>query len=517
MQQKKYITIFALAAMAFSSCSKDYLTLNPEGQINGANFYKTATDFQEAVVGAYVPLREAALYSFYPEEMRSDNTEYDYNAKDRGGIAYEQIADFMDDKSNGVTANVWTADYKGIQRANVILDRLAKNTDSVAITPAVRRQIIGEAKALRAHYYFELVRLFGKLPIYLHETTDTKNAIVDHRSSIDSVYGQIISDFNDALALLPAVKFPQDGRWNKGSVSTELGLVYLTRKDYAKATPFFESVTTMGYDLLPNYADVFKLNNKLSKESIFEIQYKAGTDGQSSSFIYRFMMYTPDTKGVLGVKYTNLNGGWNVPTDDIVAVYEPNDKRLDASVAVQKGHLNTDGDYIPDSVSSILTVVPNDTTIRKKMIRKQYQPSQGYGINSNTDDDWPVYRYSDLLLMLAECYNMTGRSGDALPLLNKVRVRAGLAASAETDPAALGDIIAHERRVELAFENHRWFDLVRTDKAIPVMKAFGVAQKAKYGYLLPQSYDVNTDRLIYAIPFRETQYNPGLGQNNGYN
>jgi len=150
------------------------------------------------------------------------------------------------------------------------------------------------------------------------------------------------------------------------------------------------------------------------------------------------------------------------------------------------------------------------------MIRKQYQPSQGYGINNNTDDDWMVYRYSDLLLMLAECYNMTGRSGDALPLLNKVRVRAGLTPSAETDPTALADIIAHERRVELAFENHRWFDLVRTDKAIPVMKAFGIAQKAKYGYLLPQSYDVNTNRLIFAIPFRETQYNPGLGQNDGY-
>lgn len=513
MQQLKYITIIAMAIIAFGSCKKEALTLYPEGQINGANFYKTETDFQEALVGAYVPLREAAAVAFFMEEMRSDNTEYDYNSKDRGGLGFEQLADFMDDKSNGVISTLWAADFKGIQRVNIILDRLPA-IDTSVISLASRNLITGEAKALRAHYYFELVRCFGKLPLYLHEVTDSRNAFVN-RSSVDSVYDQIIADFTGALALLaPPAKFPQTGRITKGMVATELGLVYLTRKAYDKAIPLFQSVTTMGYDLLPNYADVFKLGNKNSRESIFEIQYKAGTDGQSSLFIYRFLPYTKHTKNILGVDYNNTIGGWNVPTDDLISAYEPNDTRLDASIAVVKGKLDANTDFQPDSVVSILSP-PTPGELSKKFIRKQFQ-AQGYSIINNTEDNWPVYRYSDLLLMLAECLNEQNQPSAALPYLNRVRARAGLPPSTVTDQTALRAVIERERRVELAFENHRWFDLVRTGQAIPVMTAFGIAQKAKYGYLLPASYTVTTDKLIYAVPFRESQVNPGLGQNPGY-
>lgn len=513
MQQLKYITIIAIAAISFGSCKKDYLALYPEGQINGANFYKTETDFQEALVGAYVPLREAAAVAFYMEEMRSDNTEYDYNSKDRGGLGYEQLADFMDDKSNGVTSTLWAAGFKGIQRTDIILDRLEK-IDTTVVSTAARNQITGEAKALRAHYYFELVRCFGRLPLYLHEVTDSKNAFVSS-TSVDSVYDQIIADFTAALALIPPpAKFPQSGRITKGMVATELGLVYLTRKAYDKAIPLFQLVTTMGYDLLPVYADVFRLGNKNSRESIFEIQYKAGTDGQSSLFIYRFLPYTKHTKNILGVDYNNTLGGWNVPTDDLISAYEAKDTRLDASIGIIKGKLDANTDFQPDSVGSILSP-PTPGELSKKIVKKQFQP-QGYSIINNTEDNWPVYRYSDVLLMLAECLNEQNQPGAALPFLNRVRTRAGLAASAETDQAALRAVIAHERRVELAFENHRWFDLVRTAQAIPVMTAFGIAQKAKYGYLLPASYTVTANRLIYAIPFRESQVNPGLGQNPGY-
>lgn len=513
MQQLKYMLMMAIAAVVFGSCKKDALTLYPEGQINGANFYKTETDFQEALVGAYVPLRDAAAVAFFMEEMRSDNTEYDYNSKDRGGLGYEQLADFMDDKSNGVISQLWTADFKGIQRVDIILDRIAA-IDTATIPVASRHQIIGEAKALRAHYYFELVRCFGKLPLYLHEVTDSKTAFVSS-SSVDSVYNQIVADFTDALALLPPpAKFPQTGRVTKGMAATELGLVYLTRKAYDKAIPLFQSLATMGYDLLPNYADVFKLANKNSRESIFEIQYKAGTDGQSSLFIYRFLPYTKHTKNILGVDYNNTLGGWNVPTDDLIGSYEAKDTRLDASIGIIKGKLDGNTDFQPDSVGSILSpATPGE--LSKKFVKKQFQP-QGYSIINNTEDNWPVYRYADVLLMLAECLNEQNQPAAALPFLNRVRSRAGLSASTETDQTALRAVIAHERRVELAFENHRWFDLVRTGQAIPVMTAFGMAQKAKYAYLLPASYTVTANKLIYAVPFRESQVNPGLGQNPGY-
>jgi starch-binding outer membrane protein, SusD/RagB family len=483
--------------------------------VNEGNFYKTTADFQEALIGAYTPLRAAANVAFYMEEMRADNTFFDYNSKDRGGADAEKLPEFLDDASNGIIVQVWTADFQGIQRADVLLDKIQNQPADMSDT--VKNQIVGEAEALRAHYYFELVRLFGKLPLYLHEVTNAQNALVN-RSPVDSVYGQIIADFTDALRKLSApAKFPQSGNITKGMVATELGLVYLTLKQYDKATPLLQSVTQMGYALLPNYADVFNPGNKNNQESIFEVQYKSGTDGQASSFIYDFIPNTPSTKNILGVDFSNTAGGWNVPTQDLIDTYEPGDNRLDASVAVVKGKINSSVDFIPDSVVSVLSTDTSGTSageVAKRFIKKQFHPP--YTLQSNTDDNWPVYRYSDVLLMLAECLNEQGQTGAALPFLNQVRQRAGLGASTVTDQAALRDTIAHERRVELAFENHRWFDLVRTGQAIPVLTAYGIKQKQEYGFLLANSYNVTDNKMIYAVPSREVQVNPALGQNPGY-
>jgi len=231
---------------------------------------------------------------------------------------------------------------------------------------------------------------------------------------------------------------------------------------------------------MPNYEDIYTTATENNKECIFEINYKAGTDGQSSAFIYRFIPATTVTTNILGVNFNNNKnnyGGWNVPTQDLINSYELGDKRLDASIAVTKGKYDINSYFIPDSVVSVLNP-PTAGEVSKNFIRKFYHLPYG-SIIDNTDQDWYVYRYADVLLMLAEALNEQGQTGAALPYLNKVR-----------------DTIAHERRVELAFENKRWFDLVRTDQAIPVMTA---------------------NKMIYAIPFRENQLNPvGLWQNLGY-
>jgi hypothetical protein len=297
-------------------------------------------------------------------------------------------------------------------------------------------------------------------------------------------------------------------------VATELGMVYATRKEWAKAADILATVTTMGYDLLPDYKTLCKQATENSKESIFEIQYKSGTDGQSSMFIYYFTPVAKSTSAYLGINFANSAGGFNTPTDDMVSQYEAGDQRLDASIGYVKGHLDAVGTYIPDSVSSILSPSTPGAVFRI-FIRKYLDPPY-YNALRNTDQNWPVYRYADVLLLLAEALNEDNKPGDALPYLNKVRTRAGLAASAETDRDALRDVIAHERRVELAFENKRWFDLIRTDKAIPVMNAFGVLQKQKYGYISSNAYSVTTNRLVYAIPNYEMTYNTRLIQNLGY-
>lgn len=513
MQPIKYITIIAAVALGLSSCKKDFLTLYPDGAINLSTFYKSDKDFQQAVVGAYVPLRDAANAAFYLEEMRSDNTEYYYNAQDRGGAGYEQIADFMDDKGNGVISTVWGADYRGIQRVNIILDRLETAT---GITDSVKTQVIGESKALRAHYYFELVRLFGPLPLFLHEIKDQPQT-QKVRSSVDSVYGQIISDLTDAVGKLKVTTFTtqgaQSGRITQGMAATELGMVYMTRKEWAKASQILSTVTTMGYSLLPDYKTLFKVATENSRESIFEIQYKSGTDGQSSMFIYYFTPVVKSTSVYLGINYANSAGGFNTPTQDIVNQYESGDTRLDASIGIVKGKY--DGStYTPDSVTSILN--PATPGEQSRIFIRKYLDLPYYNALRNTDQNWPVYRYADVLLLLAEALNEQGQSGDALPYLNQVRTRAGLTASTETDKDALRDVIAHERRVELAFENKRWFDLVRTDKAIDVMKEFGKLQKQKYSYISPNAYNVTANRLVYGIPNYEMTYNTLLTQNLGY-
>jgi hypothetical protein len=519
--------------MAITSCSKKFVTLYPEGQLNEGVYYKTNSDFQQALTGAYVPLRDAANVAFYLEEMRADNTFFDYNAKDRGGSQSESLAEFLDDASNPTTQALWEADFQGIQRASTILDKLQQATPA-DMSDSSKNEITGQAEALRAHYYFELVRLYGPVPLYLHEVTDAQNAVIN-RSPVDTVYAQIIADLSDAINRLSPPKFPGLGTITKGMAATELGLVYLTLKQYDKATPLFTSVTQMGYALLPNYADVFKTANENGMESVFEIQYIAGNNAappngtvgansQASQFVYDFIPNMNSTQVVLGVDYQNTDGGWNVPTQNLVTAYEPGDMRLDASIGVIKGHLDAQTDFLPDSVVSILNNIDTTgkgygftTSPAHRFIKKQYNyPYTGVTQPYNTGDDWYVYRYSDVLLMLAESLNEQGMSGQAVPFLNQVRQRAGLPPTTTMDQGMLRDTIAHERRVELAFENHRWFDLVRTGQAITTLTAYGIQQRAAFPFLLPNTYNVTQNKLIYPVPNRDVMVNPGLGQNPGY-
>lgn len=511
MKNSKYMLILLTGALSFGSCKKDFLELYPEGQMNEGNFYKSTVDFQQAVVGAYTPLRDVANIAFYMDEMRSDNAHYDYNSKDRGGLGYEQLADFLDNSQNGVTAIRYQGDYNGISRTNVILDRLEKITFTMA--DADRKQIIGETKALRAHYYFDLVRHYGGVPLHLHEVTDKSQASLP-RSTAEQVYAQIIADFTDALANVAAPKLPQEtGRVTKGMVATELAHVYMTLKQFDKAVPLLQSVTTMGYSLWANYEDAFKNENKNNKESVFEVQYKDGTDGQSSTFIYRFIP-NGNTINITGISYNDTNGGWNYPTDDLLSAYEPNDKRLDATVGVIEGTYNSNTDFVASKIVSIVNYKAPTGVIAKYFVRKYYHPP--YLLANNTKENWPIYRYANVLLLLAEALNETGQSAAALPYLNQVRTRAGLTATTITDQTQLRNIIAHERRIELAFENSRWLDLVRTDQAIPVLTAYGIKTKAQYGYILPSAYTITAARFIYPIPFRELQLNANLVQSPGY-
>lgn len=517
----RHLKIFLSLSIAFSllgSCSKTFLEINPEGNLNEAIFFKSTQDFKQAVNGAYTPLRDVANVAYFMDEVRSDNSRYDYDSRDRGNAITENLTDFLDASDNPSILTRYQADFQGISRTNVVIDRLQDIT--FTMTEADKNQIMGEAKALRAHYYFDLVRNYGGVPLPVNEVKLSGEAFLA-RSSEDEVYTQIIADLKEAINLLPAPTFAaaQTGRMTKGSATTELAAVYLQRKDYPSAIPLLESVTKMGYTLLPNFRDVFNPSNKNgNKEIIFDVQYQSGTTGQSSNFIYRFTPKTPNTMNILGVSFNNTIGGWNVPTEDLMNIYEPGDNRFEASVGVIEGKLDAGSNFIPTQVVSAVGYVPPTGVVAKYFPRKYYYPPYP-ALNQNTDQNFPIYRYSDVLLMLAECLNETDKAGQALPYLNQVRSRAfgtGLGQINVTDKGGLRTIIAKERRTELAFENKRYQDLIRTGQAIPVLTAFGSLQKQKFPYLLPQSYNVTKERLLYAIPLREIDLNPKLTQNPGY-
>lgn len=516
--KKEYI-ILILLAFAATSCNKDFIELTPEDQISGANFFKTEAECRQALIAAYTPLRDFLDNDFYAAEMRSDNTHYEYNPLNRGTAYYmrENIADFTDDPTNSYTNAIYFHGYNGISKANIILGRL----EGATLTEAAKNDIVGQAKFLRAFNYFKLVRYFGEVPLFLKEVTKAEEAFL-LRSPVADVYRQIIEDATDAIAKLSNPAFSngkQSGQATKGAATMLLAEVYMTLKQYDKAETLLRTLPAMGYDLLANYADVFATTNKNSVESIFEVQYLEGLQGgQQSIFIYRFLPRSVNTAIITGVKTNNnTNGGWNVPTTDMINAYETDDKRKDASIGVAEGTYNASYQFTFSANKSIMNYTPAPGKIGVPYIKKYLHP---HANPNNTDDNWPIYRYADALLLLAEALNeQPGKSAEALVPLNKVRGRAfgdALHNITTTDQVALRDIIARERRVELAFENHRYHDLVRTGKAVEVLNAYGVKLKQQYDYLSSASYQVNNDKLLLPIPQSERELNPGLTQNNGY-
>jgi starch-binding outer membrane protein, SusD/RagB family len=510
---KNKLLYILIGIFSMSSCGEDFLELAPETGLTDATFYKTESHFDQALIASYEKLRTVAYTGIYMDEMRSDNTFFTYYASDRGPFLRDEvIAEFLDDANTySHVSNRYDADYSGISRLNAILSRI----EGADFSQEAKDRISGEALFLRAFYYYDLVTHFGKVPLQLEEVTSEAGAFLP-RSSVDEVYSQIITDVTNAIPKLPvATIFPQSGRATKGAAKMLLAYVYMSKpqREYAKAESELRDITHMNYALLDNYADVFKTTNKNNQESIFEVQYKEGDAGQQSDFIWRFIPKTVNTSFILGVQASNVgfnSGGWNVPTQEMIDSYESGDLRLRASVAVAEGTQAGDN-FTTEAAKDIVGYTPTAGKAHYYFLKKYLNPP--YTREWNTNDNWPMYRYAGALLLLAECLVEQGKADEALPFLNQVRTRAGLPDLTQ----ATKENVADEMRHELAFENHRWTDLIRTGTAITVMTAHGTRMKNLYGFLLPTSFNVTQDKLIYPIPFRELQINKNLApQNPGY-
>src|SRR5690606_36676356 len=229
----KKIVIWIGALLSLGACSESFLNNLPEDILTAGNFFNTESDFQQALIATYGTMRTAGdLNSWVMGEMRSDNTHYDIN---RGAdasiatIARLAVTDFLDDDGNGVTNGKYNGSYVGISRANTILDRI----NEVAMDAGRKEQIIAEAKFLRAFFYFELVRYYGGVPLYIHEVNNAQEAS-QQRATVEEVYAQIIADATEAAAVLPPTA-GELGRPSKAAAHMLLGYVYLTQKNFPAA------------------------------------------------------------------------------------------------------------------------------------------------------------------------------------------------------------------------------------------------------------------------------------------
>lgn len=486
MNIKKYIPL--LGMILLTGCADSFLDLPSKTTLSTVIYYKSQSDFEQAINGAYSPLRglyNGTFGAWAMGEMRSDNTTYKFNPNDRGTISGEYIKDFIEDSSNGIPQHKYVTNYQIISRVNHLLEPI----DDISFDEKVKNNIKGQAYFLRAFAYFDLVQYFGGVPLHL-KPVKTLGETSLPLSTVEEIHNQIISDAKLAASLLPDKAGQEPGRATSGAAKMLLGNLYIIQKKWAEAEAVLKEIN--GYALLPDYNDIYDPNQKNHSESVFEIQYKEGNEGYASSFFYTFLV-----QPITGEEITAITGipevartveGYNIPTPDIIAAYETGDLRKEASV----GTLIAYGQSYP-------------------YIKKYcHAHAQSY----NTNENWPVYRYAETLLFLAEAANEQNKTSEALGYLNRVRTRAGLSNSVATGQAAIREAIFQERRVELAFENKRWPDLVRSGRAEEVMKAYGVRVKANpRDYYFPEGVTVSPSAytnipLLFALPASEAALNP---------
>lgn len=497
MKLIKYIFI-AFATAILPACS-DFLDKVPQDSINTSNFFKTEADAIAAVNGAYQPLQWPKLYNMrmWTTDIMAGNSIVGAGGG-TDGVETQDQANFVTSTDNQGVLDMWRGPWPGILRCNIVLEKVPDMT----ISDAVKNRVLGEAYFLRAHYYFILVQFFGDVPLVL-KPVEPGDDLRPTRTAKAEVYRQIEADLATAANLLPErEQYSGDniGRASKGSAIGMLAKVELTLGNYQRVVNLCDSVKSLGYALNANYADNFNPATENSVESLFEVQYVGGagkdfwSNENQSSWLSAFT-------GPRGSNMVAGGFGWNQPTEEFVSAYESGDLRKNVTVFYQ-GCPTFDGKTYQKSYST------TGYNLRKFLV-----PLSVSATFDNSPLNFPVLRYADVLLMKAEALNELGQTVQAQLLatdpnatLNKVRVRAGLLAVTGLNQADLREKILHERRMELAFEGQRWFDLVRI-------------QGGQYGINFLHSIgktNMTTKHLLFPVPQKERDANPNLTQNEGY-
>lgn len=480
MKQIKYILLLCVAAI--TSC--DLLDRPVYDRIESKTFYKNEKDINLAVIGSYGTLGAIYAADFVKyAELPSDNSS---TVGDTGDHAL--LDKFIVSPVNPVIQSAWRLHYRCIANVNDILAAIPNITFT---SDEKADQYKGEALFIRALCYFNLVRLFGDVP-YIDRPITVEESQQLSRTDKAKVYADlIIPDLQAAKALLPAKYSGEDiGRITSGAAQTLLGSVYLTTYDYENCVnELGDLIAKKRYSLLPVYADIFNPDNANHAESIFEIQFEKGYTGGSQWSCQAHSRELAETLGVSTAAVT-------VPTSDLISLFDTGSARYQATIGK----------------------LPNASNKQVSHVKKHYME---LSIQNHSDDNWPVLRYADVLLMYAEALNELNATPtqEAIDCINQIRRRAyavednsqDLTPAEVIDQQTFREVIAEERRFELCFEGHRWFDLVRTGKYVEVMNAH--FERYNSG-----AYNVENYNNLFPVPQREIDVNPNLLPNNpGFN
>ena len=490
------ITI-CIAAMILSTGCKKFLDQEVPGAFAEEDFYNTDLDVTQAVSATYDMMQ--AHYnnnwgSLYMIKMllSDDSNAGGSDAGDQPG--YQTIDNFNFDATNDKVRDAWRMCYFTIYRANKVINRSLPEND-------LRKRLIAEAKFLRAYNYFELVSLWGDVPLVLNDIPPSQYTTTGRKPKAD-VYAQIEKDLNEAIPDLPLKNAYGPGdrfRVAKGAAQALLGKALLYQEKYAEAAVQFEIViTSLQYSLASSTGAAFSRNHEFGPESLFEISYTTGRSYDWGNFPWGS---APESNihiqlmGPRGDYYTKA------PADSLIAGWGfnlPKQKLWDAFIAagdvtrrqqsiMSVGELTTAGGSWSNP-----TAYDYEGFFQRKYGAFQSQTGGPIG-ELNYGTNWRQIRYADVLLMAAEAYNKSSNDGKARGYLNEVRTRSGLP-DVNTSGAALFNDIVKERQLELAFEGFRYTDLVRWGLAATELSGLGY-QASKHNLLPIPDFDVKTALL----------------------
>lgn len=495
-KSKFYVTaLFCMIFMIFiESCQKDLLYPNPESLLTSSNAFSSSKDIDLSVLGIYNSLQSRVPTDYQIMEAPTDNLWIQTDVGSEGTVSISTL----DDNPDNLKLNTfWKSTYSGIFRCNTVLANIDIPTD---YSNTQKAQFTGEAKFMRAMFYFDLVRIFGGVPAITNILSPNESRKIP-MSTETEIYSLIVKDLLDAVNMLPPPSSMAWGRASKGAAVALLAKVYVYLKDWDNAKKYLDELfsSEFNYSLVPDYANLFKIETEVNSEAIFSVAYVEGTNGQGLAWLL-----APNGGVYKKFPFGNFAG---MPTWDLRKSYKTGDSRFSTTITE---------DWYP------FTYKPGDPAIWYPYFSKWTVPAS---VSTSSGLDIVVLRLADMILLNSEVLYNLGHPDEALTQINRIRERAfgnsshNYAIVDIATPDEFMDKLLLERRLELAVENNRWFDLVRTGRFTSVLQNIEGEYSSTTGTgIVIKQIHAKPYMKYFPIPNEQIQVAaPGvLKQNEGY-